>query len=360
MGFIRFLLALTIIVRHTNDIFGLDFMAGKIAVELFFMMSGFYIALILDNKYKDSIRLFYSNRLLKIFPAYWFICIASATVLSIVLWFNLVPEYTEKWKALSAPYLITTLISNIFLIGQDLFMFFGLDPITQSLFFAPSIKDNDHSLVFYLFVPQAWTLCLELSFYLVAPYILNRSNTFILRIIFISLAIRFSLFYFGFDKDPFSYRFFPAELAIFLLGSLSYQLYKSGFMITNTLLSVSLLTIFCLLILFFNDLGIPDTEVTAWIVYFIFASFMPTFFNHTKANKVDKMVGELSYPLYISHIFVILLVTPFLNTSTLYLKGTLTAIFSIIIATGIVKWIMNPIEKKRQARVTIMRNQTCH
>lgn len=77
---------------------------GKIAVELFYIISGFYIALILDNKYKDSIRLFYTNRLLKIFPTYWFICALSAGVLSLVLWLNVIPVYTEKWQSLNVSY----------------------------------------------------------------------------------------------------------------------------------------------------------------------------------------------------------------------------------------------------------------
>jgi peptidoglycan/LPS O-acetylase OafA/YrhL len=79
MGLIRLLLAISVITTHSTSIFGLNFIQGQIAVEIFFMISGFYMALILIEKYnkKTDYKIFISNRLLKIFPTYWLILVIS-------------------------------------------------------------------------------------------------------------------------------------------------------------------------------------------------------------------------------------------------------------------------------------------
>ena len=50
-------------------------MNGRMAVQCFYMISGFLISLVLSNKYDpstaDGRRLFYSNRALRIFVPYW-------------------------------------------------------------------------------------------------------------------------------------------------------------------------------------------------------------------------------------------------------------------------------------------------
>ena len=51
MGLLRFLLAMCVIAGHSIAIFGLPTLDARLAVKTFFMISGFYMTLILTSKY---------------------------------------------------------------------------------------------------------------------------------------------------------------------------------------------------------------------------------------------------------------------------------------------------------------------
>src|SRR5260370_42618312 len=83
MGFVRILLGISIVFSHAGKPFGYDMIPTKTAIQAFFIISGFYMALILNEKYasqKNSYKLFITNRFLRIFPLYWFmlLCIIGA------------------------------------------------------------------------------------------------------------------------------------------------------------------------------------------------------------------------------------------------------------------------------------------
>ena len=75
MGIIRFILASSVIALHCNSLLGLRLVGGDIAVQAFYIISGFYMALVLDGKYNatnwNGYKLFIGNRLLKLYPIYW-------------------------------------------------------------------------------------------------------------------------------------------------------------------------------------------------------------------------------------------------------------------------------------------------
>ena len=101
-------------------------------------------------------------------------------------------------------------------------MFFGIEH--SSLLFTGSFAHSDVPLYQGLLVPQAWTLGVEITFYLVAPFVL-RSPRRLLALLAASLALRAVLIATGIGlSDPWTYRFFPAELALFLAGALSHQI----------------------------------------------------------------------------------------------------------------------------------------
>ena len=77
MGLIRFLLASMVVLFHTSSIFGYHPMTGNVAVQCFYIISGFYMTLILNEKYtgRKSNTLFYTNRALKIYPIYFTVLI---------------------------------------------------------------------------------------------------------------------------------------------------------------------------------------------------------------------------------------------------------------------------------------------
>ena len=224
MGLLRFLLAVSVVLAHSTDIFGFSLVNSQVAVQAFYIISGFYMTLILNEKYigkSNSYKLFITNRFLRLYPIYWVVLLlttlGSLTVYIItkgedaVVFENYV-NYFSDLDLLTLSFLVFT---NIAVFFQDLVMFFHFNLETFSVAL-PSNNTNNIPLYSFLIIPQAWTVGLELLFYLVAPFIVRRKLKVIFVLIVLSLLIRFVLVSKGFDYDPWSYRFFPNELVFFL------------------------------------------------------------------------------------------------------------------------------------------------
>ena len=67
MGTLRLLLAIGVIAEHAGIAIGVG---SFTAVEAFFMLSGFYMSLILSNGTYRTLP-FYLSRALRIFPVFW-------------------------------------------------------------------------------------------------------------------------------------------------------------------------------------------------------------------------------------------------------------------------------------------------
>src|SRR5205823_6599909 len=125
--------------------------------------------------------------------------------------------FIKEWRALpaldwwSAALLVGT---QIIMWGQDFYLFLTIKG--GSLAFLSNFTTDPHPLYLLLLIPQGWTLGLEFSFYILAPFIVRRSFRTVALILAASLLLRLSLqFWFGYSGDPWSYRFFPSELALF-------------------------------------------------------------------------------------------------------------------------------------------------
>ena len=93
MGVLRLYLALCVVAAHTGNLFPWSAHNGLQSVEIFFLISGFYMALI-ASKY-DTAREFYASRFLRIYIPYWTI------LLGIVLACSAIGLATGKWLALA-------------------------------------------------------------------------------------------------------------------------------------------------------------------------------------------------------------------------------------------------------------------
>src|ERR1700722_14872062 len=90
MGLLRYYLAAAVIAWHSDGFFGFRPMPGYTAVQIFFIVSGFYMALVLNTKYTGpgSYQLFLTNRMLRIYPAY-FVMLCLTFALSVVaIWYH--------------------------------------------------------------------------------------------------------------------------------------------------------------------------------------------------------------------------------------------------------------------------------
>ena len=83
MGAIRFLLALVVVGAHVGKIPFHVPLGGLLAVQAFYIISGFLIALVWDGKYKsqqNGLFLFYTNRAARIYLIYWAVLAISVAV----------------------------------------------------------------------------------------------------------------------------------------------------------------------------------------------------------------------------------------------------------------------------------------
>lgn len=346
MGLLRLLLALSVVFAHSGAfvLTGNHFVGGMVAVESFFMISGFYMALVLENKYGDDRKRFYQNRFLRIFPTYWFILF-----LAICISYGLGDQPLDRLipSELSWDALVLMWSANFLIFGSDVMMFFSSG--ADGLFFTANFQQESVKLYEYHYIPQAWTLPLELMFYLAVPFFFQKKYV-IAALILASLVIKLAVFQLFGTHDPWSYRFFPAELMMFCLGMVSHQWYvflkNKGWLSRFLGLAALLVTVF--VTLFFENI-IAGLQIKMAVYFLLLLMCIPFIFNYCQHNRVDRFIGELSYPVYLCHLIVIVVVNYldlhlWSDQSLLYVMGTL------LLATGVHVCVSEPIEKRFRAR----------
>jgi len=304
MGALRLWLAISVVVGHLH-FFGVMFPAD-LAVQCFYIISGFYMSLVLHTKYGASWTgtwVFYKNRYLRLAPTYWVVLILSAAVFSSTgnFPYGTTGSLSPLFKALSEIEKLWICFVNVFIVGQDWTLFTSIHESTGSLQFAPDlVAAGKYRTCHLLVVPQAWTIALELQFYTLAPIVLRLRLQHKLALAIASVALRLVLVYHGFKQDPWTYRFFPTELIFFLLGHFAYLLYNNGVVSAARGYLRGAAAILTVLIVTYPWVGAPGWHKQV-LLYTMFTICIPGLFALTKTSKLDSMVGELSYPLYICH-----------------------------------------------------------
>lgn len=333
MGIVRFLLALDIILTHCGikNVIGANW-----AVEVFYLISGFYMTLVLNEKYGNSSNntRFIKNRIIKLIPTYWLVAILSLFV-SII--FSIKSEnpiiFTVDKLDTNASFLtwIAATITNIIGYGQDWTLFCAVDPQEGNLYFATHSFAETYPFVRYLLVPQAWFIGLELIFYLLAPFILRKKWYILLPLFILSLFIKIYIkAYLNINDGNWDYRFFPSELMFFIIGYFGYHFYKLYGRFLEIKKYKHLLIIAFVAII--SDLWFVGISYS--IKYFLFivlvSVFVPILFANYKSDKRDRFIGDLSYPMYISQSLVIMVLSLF-DISSAIIVSVATIGFSYVI-----------------------------
>lgn len=352
VGTLRLILASAVVLVHAGSFFRFNITGGgQVPVELFYIISGFYMALVLNEKYvgPGAAGAFYINRLLRLLPAYW---VMAAIALVIYLYIYLftgggfiavVAEMIGKMEFWRVAWFF---VANTTLIGIDwVGRIFPVEAPNTAVLVAP-----------------AWTLGVELSFYAIAPFLLRRSVWTLTGVLVASLCLRFAYFI-GLDlgADPWGYSFFPYEVALFMAGALSYRLYdrirdgKGGAAFGLSLVIV---------ILFFQiiqkgitlsicncDIVVVPLRAALYVYAAVAAAFL---FRETKSKKFDTEIGELSYLVYLAHFPLIELynvtVHPGSSLVQAAIRSVVILIISLVVAVLVRRFVERPIDVARHRR----------
>lgn len=315
MGLLRFLLACAVVLGHAPgwgmppDTISKGFILPYYAVQAFFVISGFYMALI-HEKYSGHKMVFYVNRYSRLIVSYWIVATITFAASNYIDF----PQY----RGGGAP--IIPLVANLTLFGADSVQFLNQ--------------------VGWILVPQGWSLGTEIWFYLLVPFIAPRKRV-ILILLAASLLTRMLIVNSELPFFPWQQRFFPAELMFFLVGMLSFRF--KNYLGRWAVIAAIFLTTFG---------GHWVSSYGVWISLTLAAVLfvlLPSVFAATKDSKADRLIGEFCYPIYLWHIFLGTFLTSAQISSNAWYLLFLTILFSI----PLVFLVEKPMESWRQKRLML-------
>jgi peptidoglycan/LPS O-acetylase OafA/YrhL len=290
MGAIRLFLAYGVVLGHECDTarnfqitcdagWSLNVIGGR-SVVLFYIVSGFLMSYVLDSKYprtKAGTYQFYKSRFLRIYPLWWAMVIFSTVTVS-AAWLHQSP---------------LGVFSAIFLFGSD--------------WLVPFVHYPDQYFGFFPIRTEiGWTLGAEMTFYLLAPWLL-RSDRLALAALVGSMAVRIVVFFVVGPHPPspqeyiiWSYFFLPSTFMFFMLGHLARRvpyIRTAGPWPAFVILAAALW--------FVSRNGWPPDRdwfpINDYAAVVLFALALPGIFEATKNNRVSNWLGDLTYPLYLTH-----------------------------------------------------------
>ena len=320
MGMLRLVLALLIASAHLlprGDSVWWTSYSAIFAVKASFVISGFYMALVFNGRYRDRpVRDFYVSRALRLVPVYWLVSVVTIVAAWVLAGTNghfyplLDPAFS--WSRLNLlggalPVLLYLAVTLTTLFGADTWLWLGFNARDGRFSTAPDYGPGATSALALSFVPQAWVFGLQIVFYLLAPFLVARRVGWLLGLAVGSLIFRAVIASYGLTGDPWSQALLPSELVFFLAGILSYRVYTAlqsrdiPTVLPRLALGVALGTT----ILVGPSIALFGTTLFLETVPFVvLAASIALAFSATRDNEFDAYVGSLSYPVYIVHLLV--------------------------------------------------------
>jgi peptidoglycan/LPS O-acetylase OafA/YrhL len=361
LGTIRFLLALAVICAHVGKLPYTVQLGGLLAVQAFYIISGFLIALVWTNKYERRSNgrfLFYTNRAARIYILYWVVLVISIVVALVTKW--LIHDYPPYFGSRPPGLLPYTIFTNTWIFGSSWAFWLGFDSSSHvsiddgSLYFTMDYTSSPYPVWGTMILAPAWTLDLELSFYLLAPLLVSLRLRYILAIIATSLVARFSWYATGHDVDPWNYRFFPFEIGLFMLGVATYRFSSMVPWQPNPIILKIVFAALVGSIVQYGSLGLSHGSFNSFVHLFIFAALIPYVFNLTRSWRFDRFLADMSFPLYLAHWSVAGVWASIRDRfPTLWpeYRGIVPAIASVAAAALLVVFVERPVERWRQSRI---------
>jgi len=269
VGAYRLLLAMLVAISHMGvQVAG--FNPGVVAVISFLIISGFVMTSLIDRNYNSlrQVPLFYLDRALRLYPQFLLYFVISALVIHFLL------PGTPPAAALT----LHNILGSLLIVPMGFYMY-GLN--------LPDI------------LPPAWSLGLEMCFYLVIPFLIifnARGWAFAASLLVFLVAMAGYI-----NTDLYGYRLLPGVLFIFLCGSYLYRASSKGVMVVWATLVMAVLL--CLAITSSVLPRLPfNTEVALGLAVGIPAVYL---LSQRRYHRLDDFLGNLSYGVFLNHFVVI-------------------------------------------------------
>ncbi len=273
-GLVRFLLACLVICYHLS----VSLFFGKFAVGCFFILSGYWISLMYEKKYllkKMHLKIFYISRLWRLIPAFY-----TFTVITFIIISAIGINYIDEFKSLSPIESIQTIASYIILLGYA---------NTKLGIIAP-----------------AWSLDIELQFYILFPFLAYLVKTNKKYLIWLALTAFLVSIYLTFFSHSWLGNTSLAYLYLFLLGVI---IYRFDIRPTHLQCQLSGVALILLVAIQYAFPSLAPLYRNLHSNYYLLLSIVLTLIAiplliksiHTESNKFDRFLGEMSFMIYLSH-----------------------------------------------------------
>lgn len=354
MGIIRLLLAAAVVLGHSSPIFGQTLGGGVLAVNCFFVISGFYMAMVLQKKYlrlpTHQWKTFMSARLLRLMPLYLMVCLAT---LAVVIKLGDRQPFGHL-SDLSPSSVVVVVVSNVTLLGQDAMLFLGVGH-GGGLHFTSDFWSEPLPAYRYMLIPPAWSVSLGLGFYALAPRLVRLKLRWTVFALAAALTLRHFLVSAGYAQDPWSYRFFPTAIAYFLAGMIAYR--------CNALPSMQrrisplvrrwgapTALVSTVALLFYAQVGQERSPAFTFVAPYFVALLVPAIFSLSKNSAVDRWIGDLSYPLYLVHVLVLTV----MHVKNIPAPGSVFLPVALVVSALLLVVVDHPVERYRQRRLAAL------
>lgn len=339
MGTFRLLLALAVLVAHAEGMTRPEpdwlsalvrSIGGFHSVQAFFVISGFYMALVMATTYGSRPRTFLVNRILRLLPAYWLVggvtLIGYAVLPDTFGFIAPAPVSDCDTVPLAERFLwsVYGLVTGVSLLGQ------GAPAFAPSSLCAWPIP--------MLFpVPQSWSLGAEAVFYLLTPWLVGRRTRSLVALVVATMAVRAAMLWVGVPFFPWQQRLVPLELGGFVLGILAYRAHVAGWRRGGWLAAGILWIGAAGWGWVFGRTYAYSPGASLWLLPLV-AVLVPPLFTLTGRWRWDRRIGELSYPVFLWHIVVLAVASQGTPLAILVLATLVLAALTVAAEAPVERW----------------------
>ena len=340
MGLLRLYLALAVLNVHYTFWDDQYFPFAFPAVCAFFVISGFYMSVVLSGKYGGKIAVFYVNRILRIYPICFVVLALTVAgdysgILVDVPGINAIHNHFTGVPMPLSDRLTAMLNSAAMFPGVLWRAVFGFPPNLSTL---------------TVVAPQLYTVGIELCFYAVAPFLLLQKGWRLFAVVLIAVVCHFAPLFLGAPERPYQYEYLPAVMVFFMLGRISFALLLrierwryprwTGWLFLAAIVAYAHS--------FWTPLvqHISNTPETLGF-YALVCVATPFLFLASRTSKIDRLIGDLSYPVYACQFMVIAFANG-LTASAVSTRHTLALVVILSLSVVLVVTIDYPIDRLRQ------------